>query len=378
MLINFIKWNNFLVLVIFIISLIIFILFINNNEEIILFIFLFFSCLFVIYENNYFYKYCGLELHSFILIFFISKNKNNSLASLASIQYLIQNAISGSFFILSIFISILKGFSINFLYNNNSYLLIILLNISLLIKIGIIPFHYWVLYVYENIQWKELLILASISKIILLNIFYTTNYNYSITFFCVISVILSSILIINENKIKKILVWSSINNTSYMLLSINLFSYKGLYIVNIWIIIYMISLIFIIYIFKEYNIINISEICKIKNNRYLNYTFLILFCSIGALPPIGGFYNKLILCKVLAYNSFVLILSLILIFNILNIIIYFRIIYLNFFSINNNGYYIWKSYLFNKFNFYKHWLFFILINKVCFINFFYFFYIIYT
>lgn len=194
--------------------------------------------------------------------------------------------------------------------------------ISLLIKLGRAPFHYWVPLIREGINWYIFYLLVTWQKIgPLLIIYLINNYNYLIIFI-LLSSIIGSIIGLNNSSIKKILSFSSINQISWIISALILTNK----IWNIYIIIYFYLILTIIYRINFFNIKKINEIYLLNNlkNKFSLIFIFINLLSLGGLPPFLGFFPKIIIIFKLNNNFLILFLIL---FTLIALFFYFRIIY---------------------------------------------------
>jgi len=92
--------------------------------------------------------YLGLELQTFSIFILIAKNRVSIKSSEAGLKYFMLGAISSGFYLLSLVILFLFGFSLNFneiLLLNNDLIIIIcisLIILSLSFKLSLFPFHF--------------------------------------------------------------------------------------------------------------------------------------------------------------------------------------------------------------------------------------------
>lgn len=265
------------------------------------------STLFLISSSSWFNIWIWLEINliSFIAILINNKNKLSIEASL--LYFLIQSIAS----IILLFSFIIISFYYNF---------IIIIILSILLKLGRAPFHYWIPLIIEGLDWIKIFLLLTWQKINPLVILY---YNYIfnlLIFFIIISLILGSISGLNFSSLKKIISFSSINQIRWIILRLinnKLFKiYIIFYFFLIWIIIKSIILFNVKYLNQLYSL-------NLKN-KFLKIFIFINFLSLGGLPPFLGFYPKLMI--IIKTNNFIIIL-LIIIFTIISLFIYLRIIF---------------------------------------------------
>lgn len=373
----------------------------NYSDYIILILFNILGMCIFIESYNTLLIYIAIELQSYS-IYIITSRYNNSynssksgliyflLGSLASIIILIGlvllYSVTGltNIYDISTYISV---FTENIINTNNSienikehklilgYLFIF---IGLLFKIGVAPFHNWLINIYVNVPTIVTLWISLVTKISILTFIYTLLYNtpyiYNISLnidmintnllniililsiLSVISMILGSIGGLSQLSIKRIIAYSGLTNTGYMLYAIisnnqlTLQSYifyisqYSLTHIN-W---FLILLITIIYkaiipiindnnknlklnnqsynklntelnnnnilklerdnnnrlkleidnnnrIYKGINIYlpsNIFEFGYVVNNRYLAFSYIVTLSSLIGIPPLLGFYGK--------------------------------------------------------------------------------------
>lgn len=260
--------------IIIIINLIGILLFINNNKEIgIIYIVLELYTMTMYILINYNNKMSpsgkggllGENIYNNILYFFI-----NSISSL--ILLLIISLIYYNYGIINIK---------DYIYINNTYLFYLLVFI-LLFKLGAYPFYYWLLMTYKELDIKIILLQSIFTKFIYLYFLFTLPIynNYPLIVISIINLLIISILGINNNRLKEILILSSLLNLSFLIFAsyspILFFYYFILYTINTYLIVY-----FILY---PYNF----------------YLLLFFIFSLIGFPPFGGFFIKLFIL----FNSF--------------------------------------------------------------------------
>lgn len=176
--------------------------------------------------------------------------------------------------------------------------------------------------------------------------------------FIIISSIIGSVIGFNQTSIKKIIAYSSINYNRWILVSIQISTTLW----KLFIRFYFYLSICLILIFHLINILFINQIFSINNkNININITLIINILSIGGLPPILGFFPKLIVIINILIFKKISILLIILIFNLITLFYYLRITYSTFLinfmknnSVFNNHFKFYKSKI-------KNWLIYLII-----------------
>jgi len=215
----------------------------------------------------------------------------------------------------------------------------ILLILSIFIKLGISPFHTWFISILKTCSLYILMLLSSLQKIIPLIILNNVFFFFRIFYFCIIITIIFLVIILSSViNINKLLALSSLGNILW-LISSNLLSLK-LMILFLTIYVFLLMGIYLFYNSFYYNLfIQINRI-----NFFDKIIIVLLFISLGGMPPLLGFLRKFLILKIIfIYEN--LILFLIIIFSSLVLLyhymsrIYFFITFIpslkTNFSINN-------------------------------------------
>nr|YP_009648079.1 NADH dehydrogenase subunit 2 [Parantica aglea]QBZ78047.1 NADH dehydrogenase subunit 2 [Parantica aglea] len=287
----------------------------NSNKMFFMFT-LFFSTLISISSNSWLGCWIGLEINLLSFIPLIS-NSNNLLNSEASLKYFLTQTIASINFLFSILLKLI------FLKNFFSDLFSIMINSSLLMKMGSVPFHFWFPNIIEGLSWFNCFILMTwqkISPMILLSYYLNVN-------FIMIIMILNSIIGVigsfNQNSIRKLLAFSSINNLAWMLASILISE-------SIWnLFFFMYSLLNMIMcsIFYMINIFYINQMYNFNLNFFIKFSIMINFLFLGGLPPFLGFFFKWIVINFLICNNLIMITFFFIMMSLIMMFVYICIIY---------------------------------------------------
>nr|UZZ43662.1 NADH dehydrogenase subunit 2 [Micrasema sp. XG-2021] len=278
------------------------------------------STLFTLSSNSFMNMWMGMEIN---LISFIPLmvNKFNNLSSQSMMKYfLIQSISSINFLFSSITITYLNKWFYNLNYLN--LLILMILNLSLLMKMGAAPFHFWFPKTMKGLTWINCLILSTWQKIIPMIILYNSCLMKIIFLSCIMSALIGSIMGLNQTSLILLMSYSSINHISWMLISLMMNF-------NLWMIYFFIySFInFILMItFNKIKIFNLNQIFLNKMNL-INYFILLNLLSLGGLPPFLGFLSKWMVINFLI-NKFMYMLSILLVMtSLINLFFYIRMTY---------------------------------------------------
>nr|SPP69166.1 NADH dehydrogenase subunit 2 [Luehdorfia japonica] len=293
-------------------------MFFNLNSNKMFFYFtLIFSTLISISANSWMSCWIGLEINLLSFIPLIS-NSSNLLSNEAALKYFLTQSIASINFLFSILLKmiLLKNFEIHNLIS-------ILINSSMLMKMGSTPFHYWFPNIIEGLSWLNCFILMTwqkISPMILLSYYMNINFIMIILIF---NVIIGAIGGINQTSLRKLMSFSSINNLGWMLSALMISE-------NLWLF-YLIFYSFLIsmmcFLFNYLNIYFINQLFIMNMNFYIKISFLINFFSLGGLPPFLGFFPKWIIINFLMKYNFYIITFIFIMMSLIMLFYYMRIIY---------------------------------------------------
>uniref|UniRef100_UPI003002842B NADH dehydrogenase subunit 2 n=1 Tax=Parotis vertumnalis TaxID=3112173 RepID=UPI003002842B len=291
----------------------------NSNKMFFMFI-LFFSSLISISSNSWFGCWIGLEINLLSFIPLIN-NSNNILSSEASLKYFLVQSIAS---INLLFCIILKMILIkNFEMNN---FLSIMINSSLLMKMGSAPFHFWFPNIVEGLSWFNNFILMTwqkITPIILLSYYFNKN-------FLIIIIIMNSIIGaiggLNQTSLRKLMAFSSINNLSWMIASMMISENLWLFYFTIYS--FMISI--MCFLFYLMNMFFINQLFFMNINYMIKLSLMINFLSLGGLPPFIGFFPKWIIINFLLMNKLFFLTFILIMMSLIMLFFYIRILYSSF------------------------------------------------
>nr|YP_009538052.1 NADH dehydrogenase subunit 2 [Athyma nefte]AYN60808.1 NADH dehydrogenase subunit 2 [Athyma nefte] len=288
----------------------------NSNKMFFLFI-LFFSTLISVSANSWLGCWIGLEINLLSFIPLIS-TYNNLLNSEASLKYFLTQSIASINFLFSILLSLFL--MKNFFFNN---FFSIMINSSLLMKMGSIPFHFWFPNIMEGLSWFNCFILMTWQKItpmILLSYYFNLNFLYFIMIF---NVLIGAIGSFNQTSLRKLMAFSSINNLGWMISSMIISE-------NLWFIYFIFYSIFtfiMCFLFYIINTFFINQLFFFNMNFLIKISIMINFLSLGGLPPFLGFFPKWLVINYLLNNNFFIISFVFVMSSLILLFVYIRIIY---------------------------------------------------
>mgnify|MGYP001800611479 CR=1 FL=1 len=190
--------------------------------------------------------------------------------------------------------------------------------IGFLFKLGAAPFHVWLPDVYEGSPFSSTVFFALVPKIVYIMLlarlcFYSFNsffvYFQPLFFFCgILSIIIGSLGALNQTRVKRLLVYSSITHVGFILLSFSCgtifslcccFFYICLYIINnalVW------GLLMLVYN-KETETLHLTSFARVLSlSSFVGLGLVVGLFSLAGIPPFSGFFMK-IFAFVSAYSS---------------------------------------------------------------------------
>ena len=314
----------------------------------------------IFYANDLITLFIGWEIMSWSSYFIISKSAKLS----TSQKYIIFN-LGGGFALLGAIV-LIYNFTGTLIYNdiifNNIPIelrkpIYILLFITISIKSGVIPFHYWVVDTYQEADNLFSAILSAIiskSGIFLFIIIFTKivgyKYLYSnifdiLAWLGVITSIVATVKAISQDSMKRLLAYSSIAQIGYIVTILSVLHGSsieaGLYhtIIHTFVkLLLFINIASIIYITGK------SKFSELGGLLY-RYPILFLLLLIGIIglagvPPLGGFNSKFLIYTALLEQKKVFLLVAIMFSSVLAFLYCFKLIYGIYLGdeVNNNEY----------------------------------------
>nr|YP_010384937.1 NADH dehydrogenase subunit 2 [Pinnotheres pholadis]UPL64934.1 NADH dehydrogenase subunit 2 [Pinnotheres pholadis] len=264
---------------------------------------------------SWFSAWIGLELNLMSFIPLIT-TKMSSYFSETALKYFLIQALGSTFFITA-----------SFMYISLSYLSVMLILLSLLLKLGSAPFHFWFPHIMEGLYWPQVFIISTIQKlapIVLLSyIPLNSMFIKLLIFSSILSAMIGALGGLNLSSLRKIIAFSSINHLAWMLAAIVMsdsfwFTYFS---------IYFIILVSIISMLNKFQSVSLSDLLKPNMNKTL--FSLLLACnlfSLSGLPPFLGFIPKWMLIQMLINLNFFVPLFFFLLSTLITLYFYLRLI----------------------------------------------------
>lgn len=359
---------------IFILSLfLLFLILCNNNklltrfyevEFFILFLLALFGLISLLSSFDWLLVYLSIEIYSLACYCLVAFKKKSIFSTEGGLKY----------FILGSFSSGLLIFGISFLYGStgtlnlaelqvfSNYLFLLPLNYdfflltgfffiftAFLFKLTCAPFHFWAIDAYDGAPLIVTSFLSIIPKIALLSFFgllyqqiLPANFYISLFFWFVVicSIFIGTFGAVSQRLIKRMFIYSMVANTSFFIAALSVHSFSGLF---SWIFFLFMYSFIMLGIFIFLNLfrfaISLQTVRSLSSLKGLwnSYTFQalslsILLFSLSGIPPLSGFFSKFFVLVSLISSNFFFLSFWLIMFSILSLFYYLRIIKFLFFD----------------------------------------------
>lgn len=341
----------------------------TNVEYIYFLIFLPLSLILLLNSTDLIYMYINIELSSLLIYILIISKKYSNYSSEASLKYFILSGISSCFLLFGVglfygvtgttdLLELNKLFLNLNVYNEYSLgfsMASLFILFGFLFKLGIFPFHVWVPDVYQGTSIFFTMILTTVPKLAILIVFCKLNvymlakfafFMNKIWLVCSLGCLFIGVFgSFFQTNIKRLWAYSAIAHMGFLLSNFvnltNLSIFSSLFYFVIYIIVslnfFMILMLFIksrSHFFLE----NIKQLGLLSRcYRPYGYAISFLLFSFIGIPPLAGFFTKLVVFQNLSNSSEYILLLFILFFTVLSAFYYLRLIRKIFFKKSING-----------------------------------------
>ncbi len=332
----------------------------------------------IIEVESLFLFYLLMELQTLCFYLLAIGNRVSIFSVESSLKYFISGAFMSGFFLLGVgyFYGVIGSYSledskvlfmvlsasglINELTLSNGFSVFLnigffLISATLLFKIAAVPFHSWMPDTYEGAPISSTLIFSVVPKFAL--VFFLLKYFFSFfvlfngfkdlfLLFGVSSTLVGTLYAINQTRLKRMVLYSSIAQVGFILVGISTQLDNDSFLVLFFVIIYLLTSILIwaciifLYNFREslgfiysehLRFFLLTSWRKVQNKVLWLLIISLIFFSIGGIPPLVGFISKFaILLRVLTEH--IEIVFILLIISSVSVYYYIRILKITFFE----------------------------------------------
>ena len=304
---------------------------INGFEILILTLLSTSSILFLISSADFISMYLAIEFQSLCFYVMAGSKRDSEFSTEAGLKYFLLGAFSSGLLLFGC--SLIYGFTgiTNFtelgklftpggqeivtgLYSlRGCELGMIFIMVGLLFKLTAVPFHMWAPDVYEGAPTSITAFFSITPKISILAVFIRVflegfydlmiDWQTILIFSALASMILGAVAALSQNKIKRLLAYSSIGHVGYLLAGLCCGTIEGIQGLLIYLVVYVVMTInifgIILFPLRREFIHSVQRIkyttdlgMMAKSNPVLAFTLTISMFSIAGIPPLAGFYSK--------------------------------------------------------------------------------------
>nr|AIY62140.1 NADH dehydrogenase subunit 2 [Glyptotermes sp. C TB-2014] len=272
-------------------------------------------------SNSWLGAWMGLEINLMSFIPLMS-SQSNIYTTEASLKYFLVQALASSSLLFLVMMKTLMNHMI-ITSNLHSYALMT----PLLMKMGAAPLHWWFPSVMEGLSWNNCLMMMTLQKMAPMML---TSYLMKTTLPTML-IILTSVITgalggLNQTSLRKILTYSSINHTGWMLVAM-LGSNK------MWLMYFMIYSLLtstVTMIAKSHNISFVNQTMTMNKSIVLKFILFTTLLSLGGLPPFIGFLPKWTVIQLMINNNLSFMMTVMVVTSLITLYFYLRICYSSF------------------------------------------------
>lgn len=333
--------------------------------------------------------FLSIELQSLALYILATIYRDSEAATSAGLKYFLVGALSSSLILLgSCLLYGLTGVS-SFegvyllcsmaITNNGIHIALVIIGIALLFKVAAAPFHNWAPDVYDGVPtivttW--LAIMPKIAILIFLGEFqgfthlgrvYETTYPIWPNILLVsalLSLVIGSLLGLAQYRIKRLLAYSTISHMGFILLALAIHTPEGIEAYLFYLVQYVLTSINIFFVLLAFGnhpygstwntpssvsfssfdntelsktpsiqyISHISRNSNIQSNPALALTFVITLFSMAGVPPLIGFFAKLMVVYSATHSGYLFLATIAILVSVISAAYYLRVIRVIFFD----------------------------------------------
>jgi NADH-quinone oxidoreductase subunit N len=339
----------------------------KSFEYFILFLLSVLGMFFLLSSNDFLSLYLTIELQSLALYVLASFKQNSILSIEAGLKYFILGTFSSGLLLFGIsfiygFTGLTNFFEIDLLFQQNFNLRsdplvslgILFFLAAIMFKFTAVPFHMWAPDVYHGsptiitffFSMTPKIVFFSLLLRLVLLVFSGFELHYKVMFFfcSFLSLLIGSLASLYQNKLKRLLAYSSISNVGYALVALLCGQIEALtsgfffFLVYIFVLTGIFSVLLGLRQFHNFfKVTNIYSFLGVLNsNSLLGFILVINLFSLLGLPPLAGFLSKFYLFFNMIGSEFFLLFFVSVLSSILSAAIYLKMVRLVLFNKYNN------------------------------------------
>nr|URX53085.1 NADH dehydrogenase subunit 2 [Cryptotermes austrinus] len=299
----------------------------NNPTKILLSMTLIGGILISISSNSWLGAWMGLEINLMSFIPLMS-SQENIFTTEASLKYFIIQALASSVLLFLVVMEILINQNPMVSKDIHEYVIMT----PLLLKMGAAPLHWWFPSVMEGLSWENCLLMMTVqSAAPMMLISYLMKPSPLILMIVLMSVTVGAMGGMNQTSLRKILTYSSINHTGWMLMALLGGS-------NLWVLyftVYSLLTMAVTTTAKLYNISFINQTTSMSSKSATKFILFTTLLSLGGLPPFIGFLPKWTVIQMMITNNLSSIMTMMVVMSLATLYYYLRMCYSSLIILHN-------------------------------------------
>ncbi|HEY0901501.1 MAG TPA: NADH-quinone oxidoreductase subunit NuoN [Micavibrio sp.] len=309
--------------------------------------------------HNLLTLYIGLELQSLALYVLAAIRRDNAKSSEAGLKYFVLGSLASGMLLFGM--SMVYGFAGSLDYAHIATSLqgfegvslgfmtgMVFMLVGVAFKISAVPFHMWTPDVYEGAPTSVTAYFAIVPKLaamaVLMQLLYgpfsgmTPQWQQIIWFLAMASMLWSAFAGLAQGNIKRLMAYSSIGNMGYALLGVLVANEQGASAAILYMIIYMVmaaGVFGIILCMRRggRSVEAISDLAGLsRTSPLMAYAMAILLFSMAGIPPLAGFFGKLMVFQAAVAGGFYVLAVVGVVTSVIAAYYYLRIIKVMFFD----------------------------------------------
>nr|YP_010236204.1 NADH dehydrogenase subunit 2 [Melinna cristata]QTD82978.1 NADH dehydrogenase subunit 2 [Melinna cristata] len=270
-------------------------------------------------STNWLMIWMGLELTLYSFIPILLQTTFNQEKE-AAVKYFLTQALASGLLLLGILVT-----------NISPYLMILPL-FALAMKLGLAPFHFWLPSVMISMPWSMCWLLSTILKIgpmFLFIMMIEASFQPVIAAISAISVLVGGIGGLNQTQIRPLLAYSSISHMGWTIACAIVSPTMAMFYFTAYI--FMVSAIMMT-LNSMHSFILSSSMNLLNAPKHLQLSFIISMLSLSGLPPLFGFFPKLMVLLTLIQSNMTMLTIFLIIGATINLFYYLKLLTSIFFS----------------------------------------------
>nr|YP_010596609.1 NADH dehydrogenase subunit 2 [Hystrix indica]WAK83245.1 NADH dehydrogenase subunit 2 [Hystrix indica] len=297
----------------------------NPATTSIIYLTLFSGTMITLISSHWLLMWIGLEMNMFAMIPILMNNKNPRSTEAATKYFLIQATASMIMMMAIIMTTISTGQWT--MVQPQDKMISLALMVSLMMKLGLAPFHFWVPEVTQGVSLPSGMILLTWQKIAPMSIMFQISTMIDQTLIllsAILSVLMGGWGGLNQTQLRKIMAYSSIAHMGWM--AAILIYNPPVMILNLIIYIIMTLTVFALLMMNT-NTTTLSLSLTWNLAPTITLIMLTTLLSLGGLPPLTGFMPKWMIITELMKNNSIILPTFLSMTALLNLYFYLRLAY---------------------------------------------------